>query len=60
MLQKEFFERTGINLTEQEFNQVHAMYLESGQNMDKDQFCADWKSTMIASSSTSSTTRQTA
>lgn len=43
MLQKEFFERTGINLTEQEFNQVHAMYLESGQNMDKDQFCADWE-----------------
>lgn len=43
MLQKEFFERTGINLTEQEFNQVHAMYLESGQNMEKDQFCADWK-----------------
>lgn len=43
MLQKEFFERTGINLTEQEFNQVHAIYMQSGDNVDKDQFCADWK-----------------
>lgn len=43
MLQKEFFDRTGINLTEQEFNQVHAIYMQSGDNVDKDQFCADWK-----------------
>ena len=43
MLQKEFFERTGINLTEQEFNQVHAIYMQAGDNVDKDQFCADWK-----------------
>ena len=43
MLQKEFFERTGINLTEQEFSQVHAIYLQAGDNVDKDKFCADWK-----------------
>ena len=43
MLQKEFFERTGINLTEQEFDQVHAIYMQAGDNVDKDQFCADWK-----------------
>lgn len=43
MLQKEFFERTGINLTEQEFNQVHAIYMQAGDSVDKDQFCADWK-----------------
>lgn len=43
MLQKEFFERTGINLTEQEFDQVHAIYMQAGDNVYKDQFCADWK-----------------
>ena len=43
MLQKEFFERTGINLTEQEFDKVHAIYMQAGDNVDKDQFCADWK-----------------
>ena len=43
MLQKEFFERTGINLTEHEFDQVHAIYMQAGDNVDKDQFCADWK-----------------
>lgn len=42
MLQKEFFERTNINLTEDEFNNVNAMYMAAG-NIDKDQFCKDYK-----------------
>lgn len=41
MLQKEFFERTGIKLTKEQFEKVHDIYMESGQ--DKDKFCIDWK-----------------
>ena len=42
MTQKEFFDRTGIELTEDQYKQVEAMYLEAG-NMDKDVFCQDFK-----------------
>ena len=42
MTQKEFFERTGIELTEDQYKEVELMYLEAG-NMDKDEFCKDYK-----------------
>lgn len=42
MTQKEFFERTGIELTEDQYKEVETMYLEAG-NMDKDEFCKDYK-----------------
>ncbi len=42
MLKTEFRERTGIELTDEQFNLVHDMYLEAG-NMDKDVFRKDYK-----------------
>lgn len=51
MTQKEFFDRTSIELTEDQYKQVEQMYLEAG-NMDKDEFCKDYKkhheSTLLA------------
>lgn len=38
----EFTQRTGIELTDEQYKQVEDMYLEAG-NMDKDQFCKDYK-----------------
>ena len=44
MLIDEFKKRTGMNPTDAEFNEViNVMYLESGQDMDKDRFCEDYK-----------------
>lgn len=43
MLQNEFTERTGIKLTEEEYQKVDAMYMEAGGDMNKDSFCKDWK-----------------
>lgn len=40
MLQKEFEERTGIRPTEEEFNYIHAVYMET--RLDKDAFCKDF------------------
>ena len=42
MLQKEFFDRTGLQISESEYVRVDSMYNYCG-NMDKDQFCADYK-----------------
>ena len=41
MTQKEFEERTGIKPTEEEFDYIHAVYLNT--SMDKDEFCKDFK-----------------
>ncbi len=38
----EFEQRTGINLTDDEYKDVEMMYLECG-NIDKDDFCKDYK-----------------
>ena len=43
MTQQEFKDRTGITVTEERFAEIHAMYLESVQDMDKDTFCKDFK-----------------
>jgi len=46
MTEQEFSSRTGLNvgtdISFDEFNAIHIMYLESGQDMDKDRFCKDW------------------
>ena len=41
MTQKEFEERTGIKPTEEEFNYINAVYMNT--SMDKDEFCKEWK-----------------
>lgn len=38
----EFVQRTGIELTDEQYKLVEDMYLEAG-NMDKDSFCQDYK-----------------
>lgn len=40
MLQQEFFERTGVNLTGEEYAKVEAIY--NSVQMDKDEFCKLW------------------
>ena len=42
MRKQEFTQRTKIELTDEEYNDVELMYLEAG-NMDKDVFCQDFK-----------------
>lgn len=41
MTQKEFQERTGIAPTMEEFDYIHAVYMNT--SMDKDEFCKDFK-----------------
>lgn len=41
MLQKEFEERIGHSVTEQEYLEANAMYENAG-DMDKDEFCREW------------------
>ena len=41
MTQKEFEDRTGIKPTEEEFDYIHAVYLNT--SMNKDEFCKEWK-----------------
>ena len=41
MLQKEFEERIGRSVTEQEYVEANAMYENAG-NMEKDEFCREW------------------
>lgn len=40
MLQSEFYERTKVNLTGEEYSDVEKLY--DGVQMDKDQFCKHW------------------
>ena len=41
MTQKEFEDRTGLKPTPEEFNYIHALYMNTV--MDKDEFCKDYK-----------------
>lgn len=41
MTQKEFEDRTGIKPTEEEFDYIHAVYLNT--SMNNDEFCKDFK-----------------
>lgn len=38
----EFTQRTGIELTDEQYKRVEDMYMNAG-NMDKDEFCEDYK-----------------
>lgn len=42
MTQKEFEERTNIDLAKVDFGMIHDIYMACGDNMDKDEFCALW------------------
>lgn len=42
MTQQEFFERTNIELTAKEYEEVERLYMAAG-NMDKDTFCKEYK-----------------
>lgn len=41
MTQKKFTERTGITPTPEQFDYIHAVYMNT--SMDKDQFCEEFK-----------------
>lgn len=41
MTPKEFEDRTGLRPTQEEFNYIHALYMNTA--MDKDEFCKDFK-----------------
>lgn len=41
MTLQEFKERTGLNPTQQEFDYIHTLYMET--SMEKDDFCRDYK-----------------
>lgn len=43
MLHNEFEKLTGIQVTDEEFNEINAMYMTANQNFDKESFCKDWK-----------------
>lgn len=44
MTKQEFAELTGINPTEEEFDKIHELYMATGAEMDKQSFCAAYKS----------------
>ena len=44
MTKQEFTELTGINPTEEEFDKIHELYMATGAEMDKQSFCAAYKS----------------
>lgn len=44
MTQEEFEKRTGLKMTSSGFKKVHDIYMACGDEMDKDEFCALWKS----------------
>ena len=43
MLQKEFEERIGRPVSEEEYVEANAMYELAGDGVDKDVFCREWK-----------------
>ncbi len=42
MTKQEFEERTGAKVTKEEYAEIEQIYLNS-RNMDKDDFCRNWK-----------------
>lgn len=42
MQKSEFIQRTGIELTDEQYQRVEGIYLNAG-NMDQDEFCEDYK-----------------
>ncbi len=43
MLKQEFEDRTNLQVNEEEFNAINAIYMACTNEMDKDAFCADYK-----------------
>lgn len=43
MTKQEFEDRTGLHVSEKLFNCIHSIYMNAGENMDKDIFCKDYK-----------------
>lgn len=43
MTQQEFEARTGLKVEPEAFEKINEMYMESGEHIDKDTFCADYK-----------------
>ena len=43
MLQKEFEERIGRSVSQEEYVEANAMYELAGDSVDKDVFCREWK-----------------
>ena len=43
MLQKEFEERIGRSVTQEEYVEANAMYMMAGDDIDKDVFCREWQ-----------------
>lgn len=43
MTKKEFEDRTGYTIPEDRYKEIEAMYLEAGEDIDKDAFCKDFK-----------------
>ena len=41
MLKEEFIERTGMEVTDDDFNAIHEMYCNAG-SIEKDEFCEDY------------------
>lgn len=43
MNKQEFEERTGYSIFDDLFKEIESMYLEAGEDIDKDTFCKDFK-----------------
>lgn len=43
MLQKEFENLTGLQVTEENFNEINAIYMACTDDIDKEAFCKDYK-----------------
>lgn len=50
MTKKEFEDRTGYIVPDDRFKEIETMYLEAGEDIDKDTFCKDFKSTTVRDS----------
>lgn len=43
MNRQEFEERTGLKVTDAEYERIEDVYMAAGEMMDKDTFCRSWK-----------------
>ena len=43
MNKQEFEERTGYSIPDDRYKEIEAMYLEAGEDIDKDTFCKEFK-----------------
>lgn len=43
MTKKEFEDRTGVQISDELFESINIIYMNAGDNIDKDTFCKDYK-----------------